>query len=104
MKSAIVLISVLLSITFGVSAFYSQSCYMRYRDPWPKRAPVGLLTGLRASLGFSYDLDDPNLSNECRAYFRRFKIAAVVASLAAIAMLALIVLVRWFGLQELLDQ
>jgi hypothetical protein len=104
MRGAIILLSVLIFITFGASIFYSQHCYMRYRSLWPRRAPVGLLTGIRASLEFTRDSNDPNLPHECRVYFRRFKIAAMVAGLTIIVLIAFILLVRWFGLQEPLDR
>ena len=104
MRGAIILLSVLIFLTFGASSFYSQHCYMRYRSLWPKRDPGGFLTGIRASLEFTHDSNDPNLSHECRVYFRRSKIAAMVAVLTITVLTAFILLVRWFGLQELLDR
>jgi hypothetical protein len=70
----------------------------------PKRRAVGLLTGIRASLEFTHDPNDPNLSDECRRYFQRFKIAAMVAISTLILVAVFILLVRSFGLQEILDQ
>ena len=70
----------------------------------PRNTNVGLLTGIRASLEFTRDPNDPNLSRECRIYFKRSKIAAMVAILTVIVCIAFIFLVRWFGLQEVLDR
>jgi hypothetical protein len=104
MKTAIVSLSILIFIVFGGSLFYSQHSYMQYRNLWPRRDPVGLLTGIRASFGFARDLNEKNLSDECRMHFKRFKIAAMVAASTAIVGILLILSVRLFGLQDVLDQ
>ncbi len=82
----------------------SQHCYMQYRNLWPKRDPVGLLTGIRASLEFRHDPNDPNLSDECRRYFKHFKLAGMVTISTTTLLLVFILLVRSFGLQEVLNQ
>jgi len=104
MKTTIIFLSILLFLTFGISAFYSQYCYMQFMSLTPKRPTVGLLTGIRASLKFTHDANDPNVSDKCRRYFRRFKIAAMAAISTLILLAAFILLVRSFGLQEVLDQ
>jgi hypothetical protein len=102
MRMTVVFVSILLFLVLLASGFYSQHCYMRYRGLWPKRHPVGLLTRMRASLEFAHDRNDPNLSNECRMYFKRFKIAGMVAGLTTILGILFILLVRSFGLEEAL--
>ena len=104
MRTTIIFLSILLFLMFGVSGFYSQHGYMQYRSLWPKRHAVGLLTGIRASLEFTHDPNDPNLSDECRMYFKRFKIAAVIAIITTILIFLFILLVRSFGLEEILNQ
>jgi hypothetical protein len=104
MKTAIVSLSIIIFIVFGGSLFYSQHSYNQYRNLWPRRDPVGLLTGIRASLGFSRDLNNKNLSDECRKYFKRFKIGATISIFTIFVGILFILLVRAFGLQDVLDQ
>src|SRR6202035_5508754 len=104
MRTTIIFVSILIFLVFGVSIFYSQYSYMQYLNLCPKGDPVGVLTRIRASLQFTHDPNDPNLSDECRAYFRRFKIAVMVAILTTIVGVLFILLVRSFGLQEALDR
>jgi hypothetical protein len=92
MKTAIIT----LYIVFVGALFYSNYSYMQYQNLWPRRDPVGLLTGLRAWFGFARDLNDNNLSDECRMHFKRFKIAAIVAALTAIVFILFILSVRLF--------
>jgi hypothetical protein len=73
MKTTIVFVSILIFLAFGASAFYAQYGYMQYLSLAPKGDPVRLLTRIRASLQFTRDPNDPNLSDECRIYFRRSK-------------------------------
>jgi hypothetical protein len=102
MKTATFLTAITLFLAFGVFGFYSQYCYMQYRSLWPKNHSAGLLTGIRASLQFTHDPNDPDISDECRAYYSRFKKAAMVAALARILMMLLILFVRSFGVVQIL--
>jgi len=104
MKTTITFVSILIFLVFGASAFYAQHSYMRYLSLAIKEDSVGLLTRIRASLQFTHDSNDPNLSDECRNYFRRSKIGATIAILTLIVLVLFILLVRAFGLQEGLDQ
>jgi hypothetical protein len=100
----VIFLSILIFLVFGASGFYAQYCYMQYISLCPKDAPVGLLTQIRTSLKFTHDPTDPNLSDECKAYFRRCKMAAVVVIVTVIFSVLFILFVRSFGLQEVLDQ
>ena len=104
MKTAIIFVSILIFLVFGASAFYAQYGYMQYLSLAPKGDPVGLLTRIRVSLQFTHDPNDSNLSDECRIYFRRSKIGAMIAIFTIIVGILFILLVRAFGLQELLDR
>jgi hypothetical protein len=103
MRPTIICLSILYFLVFVASGFYSQYCYMQFRNLWPKRRAFGLLTSIRASLEFTHDPNDPNLSEECRKYFKRFKIAAIIAIATALLMFVFILSVRSFGLEEMLD-
>jgi hypothetical protein len=104
MRTTIVFLSIQLFLTFTISGFYSQYCYMQYRSLSPKRRTVGLLTSIRASLEFTHDPNDPNLSDECRMYFKRFKIAAMIAIGTTLLTFLFILVVRSFGLEEIMNQ
>jgi hypothetical protein len=104
MRTTIIFVSILLFVMFAASGFYSQYCYMQYRSLWPKGHVVGLLTGIRASLEFTHDPNDPNLSDECRMYFKKFKIAAMIAIVTTLLTFLFILLVRSFGLEEIMNQ
>jgi len=103
MKTTIVSISIIFILVFGGSLSYSNYCYCQYRNLWPNRDPVGLLTGIRAWFG-AYDSNDIDLSEECRMYFDRSKMAAMAALLTWILFIVFILLVRSFGLEKVLDQ
>src|ERR1700738_3304894 len=103
MRTTIIFVSTLLFINFIASSFYTQHCYMQYINLCQKRAPVGMLTRLRASLVFTHDPHDPNLSDECKTYFSRFKIAAMVSVSTLLLAAVFILSLRSFGLQEALD-
>jgi len=104
MKTLIIFCSVAMFSAFVVSSFYSAYCYMQYRSLWPRDSGVGLFVGLRAALQLTHDPNDPNLSNECRMYFGRVKLAAAVAFLMMILILIFILLARTFGFAQVLDQ
>jgi hypothetical protein len=104
MRTTIILVSIVLFLVFGASLFYSQHSYVQYLSLCPKVDPVGLLTRIRASFQFWHDPNDPNLSDECRAHFKRFKLAGMAAILTMILIVLFVLLVRSFGLQEVLDQ
>ena len=104
MKPAIILLSIAIFLVFVASSFYSQYCYMQYRNLWPKRDPVGLLARIRASLEFTHDPNDSDLSDECRKYFRRFKIAAIAAIITMVFGILFIFLARSFHLERVLDR
>jgi hypothetical protein len=103
MRSTIIFLSILFFLVFVASGLYSQYCYMQFRELLPRRQPVGLLTGLRP-LEFMHDPNDPNLSDECRIYYKRFKVAGMLAILAMVLIFLFILVVRLFGLAEVLDQ
>jgi hypothetical protein len=104
MRTTIIFLSIIFFLVFTASALYSQYCYGQYLSLCPRREPVGFLTKIRASLKFTHDPNDPNLSDECRLYFKRFKMAAMVAILTIFLILVFILLVRSFGPQVVLDR
>ncbi|SFK08054.1 hypothetical protein SAMN04487925_1178 [Bradyrhizobium sp. cf659] len=69
----------------------------------PKPRVVGPLTAIRVSLRAMHDPDDPDISRECLAHLKNFKIAALVAATTWIVMGLLIVALRAFAPQGFLD-
>jgi hypothetical protein len=104
MKTTIIFVSILIFFVFGASTFYAQRSYMRYLSLVPKGDPVGLITRIRASLQFTNDPDNPTLPDERRACFRRARISTLIAIFTIIVGILFILLLRAFGLQEILDQ
>jgi hypothetical protein len=103
MRSAIIFASVLLFLVYAVSLVYAGFSLMQYSSLVPKPRSVGLLTGIRASFQSVHDPRDPKVSDECRAYLRRSKVAAMVAIAAMLLIGILIAVVKAFGLQEILN-
>jgi hypothetical protein len=103
MRSAIVLVSILLFLTFVISGSYAWLSYDSYRKLMPKRHVVGLLTAIRVSMRGVHDPHDPDVSEECLAHLRRSKIAVLVAAVTWVVMGALVVAVRALDLQRFLD-
>jgi hypothetical protein len=98
LRSMVILVSLLLFTVFAASGFYANYSYMEYRDLVPKPAVVGLISGIRASFRSMHDPSDPNVSDECLAYLKRSKIAALVAVATSIVMITFILVVRAAGL------
>jgi hypothetical protein len=103
MRSMIILVSLLLFTVFAASGFYANYSYMQYRDLVPKPAVVGLISGIRASFRSMHDQNDPSVSDECLAYLKRFKVAALVAVATWIITIAFILVIRAAGLQDSLS-
>ena len=66
MKSAIVFVTVLLFFLGLTSIVYSGLAYTSYRELIPHRRPVGLLTAIRTWTRAVHNLDDPDVSDECK--------------------------------------
>ncbi|WP_375310087.1 hypothetical protein WHZ77_23260 [Bradyrhizobium sp. A5] len=103
MRSAIVLVSLLLFLTFVLSGARAWLSYNSYRELMPKPLVSGPLTTIRVSMRAMHDPDDPDVSEECLAHLKSFKIAALVAATTWIVMGLFVVAVRAFDLQRFLD-
>jgi hypothetical protein len=90
---------------FGLSLgsmLFSGSSYVKYRELIPKRSAVGLLSWIHAQKQIVHDPRDPNVSDECRKYLKRYKVGLAVAIFAMTLFMLLAVGVRQFGLQSAL--
>ncbi|MCG2672387.1 hypothetical protein ACFPFP_36260 [Bradyrhizobium sp. GCM10023182] len=96
MRFAIVLVSLLLFLTFVVSSARAGLSYNGYRELMPKPRVVGALAAIRV-------IHDPDLSRECLAQLKSFRIAALIAATTWIATGLFIVTLRAFDLQRLFD-
>lgn len=103
MRSAIVLASILLFLTFALSVAYAWLSYNNYRELMPKPRVVGLLTVIRVSMRAMHDSDGADLSRECLTHLKRFKIAALVAATTGILTGLFVLTLRAFDLQKFLD-
>jgi hypothetical protein len=103
MRLAIIFASVSLFLLYTGSLAYAGYNLLQYSGLVPKPRAVGLFTGIRASFRSVHDPRDPKVSDECRAYLRRTKIAAMVAIAAMLLIGILIAVVRAFGLQDILN-
>ncbi|MCG2625538.1 hypothetical protein L6654_02795 [Bradyrhizobium sp. WYCCWR 13023] len=103
MRFAIVLVSLLLFLTFVVSSARAWLSYNGYRELMPKPRVVGALAAIRVSMRAMHDPGDPDLSRECLAQLKSFRIAALIAATTWIATGLFIVTLRAFDLQRLFD-